>query len=83
MEQNKEISALFTLIDDPDEEVFGQDTVIKISCDEHLSIVNDAKRLKCPDFDKFWTPENSPQNRVLTFSGQQQCATWSKLNLHT
>ncbi|HUR66870.1 MAG TPA: transglutaminase family protein [Chitinophagaceae bacterium] len=56
METNKEISALFTLIDDPDEEVFGAVS---------SKIVDYGKNI-IPNLEHLWetTPNESVQNRI-------------------
>jgi regulator of sirC expression with transglutaminase-like and TPR domain len=56
METNREISALFTLIDDPDEEVFGAVT---------SKIVDYGKNI-IPNLEHLWetTPDESVQNRI-------------------
>jgi regulator of sirC expression with transglutaminase-like and TPR domain len=56
METNKEISALFTLIDDPDEEVFGAVSI---------KIVDYGKNI-IPNLEHLWetTPNEAVQNRI-------------------
>lgn len=56
METNKEISALFTLIDDPDEEVFGAVS----------SKIVDYGRNIIPNLEHLWetTPNEAVQNRI-------------------
>ena len=55
METNKEISALFTLIDDPDEEVFG---LVSNKIDYGKEII--------PNLEHLWetTPDEEIQNRI-------------------
>lgn len=56
METNKEISALFTLIDDPDEEVFGAVS----------SKIVDYGRIIIPNLEHLWetTPDETVQSRI-------------------
>ncbi len=56
METNKEISALFTLIDDPDEEVFGAVSEKIVDYGKHI----------IPNLEHLWetTPNEDVQNRI-------------------